>query len=316
MTVPRAAVIILNWNGGHMTSRLVQQLAVLSPDRWHIIVVDNGSMDDSVAILRTFSPRIEILELGTNQGFAAGNNAALRHLLTDHPEVDVIALLNNDVSIEPDALQRAADIVRAQSNVGLLTGLLHDPLGKVWYAGGSLRSYRGAVAVHYQGQPVSRVPTGSRDVTFVSLAFALFPRAVLVDVGLLDEDFFFGQEEWDYSARVAASGRRLVFEPSIRCIHGGDGSHDNSAIEYIYNGYRNKYIYQSKHLDRSVFPLWSVIFHLYARVLMPRRVSRLHPRLTRRQLASAACLARRDYYSRPRQVTESDLLTARNTLAS
>jgi GT2 family glycosyltransferase len=108
-----------------------------------------------------------------------------------------------------------------------------------------------------------------RNVTFVSLAFAVARRDVIERVGLVANEYFFGQEEWDYSLRVRKAGYHLRYEPSIGCVHGGCGSHSDTAPEFVYNGYRNKLIFQQRYLRRWVFPVWRTAFVLYARTIQP-----------------------------------------------
>jgi GT2 family glycosyltransferase len=134
-------------------------------------------------------------------------------------------------------------------------------------------------------------------VTFVSLALAFLRRDVLEGVGLLNEDFFFGAEEWDYSLRVRRAGYDLVFDPEVRAMHTGGGSHSNSDPMWIYNGYRNKIAFQYRYLSRPLFALWLIIFHFYTAVVGPLVVPRLHKTApSRRALRRSGMQAIRDFH--------------------
>ena len=99
------ATVILNWNGRDTTLTCVQTLLDCGQSAASVIVVDNGSTDDSVAALRARFPSLTVLAAGENLGFARGNNLGARHALsTLAPEL--IFLLNNDALINTDTLPR------------------------------------------------------------------------------------------------------------------------------------------------------------------------------------------------------------------
>ena len=232
------------------------------------MVIDNGSGDGSPdAIERTY-PDVPIVRLPQNEGFARGTNAGLSWVLA-HDEYDTVVFLNNDARLSDDDLLRAVYMVRNDRSIGLLTGKILHPDGRLWYGGGRLRRWRGGVDIFGAGRQDHGQCDSPRDVTFISLAFAVTRRDVIERVGLLANEYFFGQEEWDYSLRMRKAGYRLRYEPSVGCVHGGDGSHNNSAPEFVYNGYRNKLIFQQHYLPCWAFPVWRMAFVLYARTIQP-----------------------------------------------
>jgi GT2 family glycosyltransferase len=308
----KTAVLILNWNNAEATLGCLAFLQS-GDSELQAVAIDNGSTDGSADAITRDHPDVPILRLLTNEGFARGNNAGLRWVLA-HGEYDVVVFLNNDAEISADDLLRATAMVRNDHSIGLLTGKILHPDGRLWYGGGKLRRWRGGVNILGAGQRDRGQCDSAADVTFISLAFAVARREVIENVGLLAGEYFFGQEEWDYSLRVRKAGYRLRYEPSIECIHGGDGSHNNSAPEFVYNGYRNKLIFQQRYLPRWAFPVWRAAFALYARTILPPtcawiRGSKLSPRLLR----YCALEALRDH-SPGRQIEESDLLAFKKSV--
>jgi GT2 family glycosyltransferase len=248
-----------------------------------------------------------ILPVGYNSGFARGVNHGLRWILARR-EHDVIAFLNNDAEIDGAMLEKAAGSLRSNPKAGLLTGKIVTQRGDIWYGGGDLSLLSGTARISGQGQPDSGQCDRPRSVTFSTLAFSLCPRAVVEQVGLLAEEYFFGQEEWDYSMRVRRAGYELLYDPTIVCVHGGDGSHNNSAPEFIYNGYRNKLIFQQTYLPPLLFRVWRVAFRLYALTVLPYRVRRIHQgQLTTPLLRLCAREALRDQGSNKVAVSAEDL---------
>jgi GT2 family glycosyltransferase len=305
----KTAVLVLNWNNAAAT---LGCLACLQADVGELqaVAIDNGSGDGSPDAIKRAYPDVPIVRLPDNEGFARGTNAGLSWVLA-HDEYDAVVFLNNDARLSDDDLLRAVDMVRNDRSIGLLTGKILRPDGRLWYGGGRLRRWRGGVNVFGAGRQDHGQCDSARDVTFISLAFAVTRRDVIERVGPLANEYFFGQEEWDYSLRIRKAGYRLRYEPSIGCMHGGDGSHNNSAPEFVYNGYRNKLIFQQRYLPRWAFPVWRMAFILYARTIQPVtcawvRGTKLSPSLLR----FCAIEALRDHAPGER-IEEADLLDFR-----
>jgi GT2 family glycosyltransferase len=150
--------------------------------------------------------------------------------------------------------------------LGLISGkIIADPVTRrIWYAGGSISFLRGKSIARGFGE----VDTGQYDTTqevgFATGGLMLIRRAVLEKVGLLPEEYFFGQEEWDYSVAVRRAGFKLLYVPACLVYHKGDGSHWNSDPRFVYNGYRQKFIFQQKYLNPVAWRLWFVLFQLYS----------------------------------------------------
>ncbi|MHB1138056.1 MAG: glycosyltransferase family 2 protein [Microthrixaceae bacterium] len=126
MTDPFVRVVVLNWNSLWYSSRCLRSLAATEypPDRFQIVLADNGSDDGSLQVLRARFPHVRVVANGANLGFAEGNNRALRDL----DGVDLVALVNNDATVEPGWLRAMVDVLVARPDVGAAAAeLLLDP---------------------------------------------------------------------------------------------------------------------------------------------------------------------------------------------
>src|SRR5262245_13324392 len=99
---PKVAVILVNWNGKADTLACLESLRQDSYVNKQAIVVDNGSTDDSVRVIRDSFPATTLLEAGANLGFTGGNNIGIEHALRSG--ADYIFLLNNDTTVDPSAI--------------------------------------------------------------------------------------------------------------------------------------------------------------------------------------------------------------------
>src|ERR1700733_4636948 len=113
---PKVCVVLLNWNNWQDTSRCIASLRRMRTSSYLLLVVDNGSSNNSVNYLRGIYPDLEILETGRNLGFAGGCNVGIRHGLANG--ADFIWLLNNDTEVHPDALNALIKKAEADSRLG------------------------------------------------------------------------------------------------------------------------------------------------------------------------------------------------------
>lgn len=191
-------VLILNYNGReHLEYCLPSVLETDYPET-QVILIDNGSDDDSIAFTRRAYPQVEIIENGRNLGWAAGNNVGVRHAL--ERGADYIALLNNDMRVDPRWLTHAVAAAEVDARIGFVG---FDTIGEYHLSvDPDLTQFR-------QRQAAWRELV-IRDTEHVA-GCALFVRAALFcDVGLFDESFFAYGEEDDLQKRARRAGYRSV----------------------------------------------------------------------------------------------------------
>lgn len=120
--LPRVRVVVLTFDGGQMTIDCLASLRALDwpTDRLEVILVDNGSLDDVAERVRAEFPEVVVLEPLENLGFAGGCNLGIRHGV-DGPlaeQVDHVALLNNDATVDPQWLRRLVERMESSSDIG------------------------------------------------------------------------------------------------------------------------------------------------------------------------------------------------------
>ncbi len=216
---PRVLIIILCYNGIALTRACLQSLQQTAYPAYDILVIDNASHDDTPAIVRAEFPAVRVVETGANLGFAGGNNVGLRLALQQH--YDYVLLLNNDTDVPPDMLERMVATAESHPRIGMVGPLIsyYDAPETVWSAGGSIDWRRGTSAMLGLGTPRSSIAPGVRQVDFVTGCALLCKRAVLEQIGLLDERFFMYYEETEWCVRAARAGWKIMLAPDARLLH-------------------------------------------------------------------------------------------------
>lgn len=218
--VSAVSVVIPNFNGAGFLSLCLDALEAQTFRDFEVILVDNGSTDESPAIVRKGYPDVRLISLTSNTGFASAVNTGVR---ASHAKY--VALLNNDTVVQPDwlgALVRALD--RSAPDVGAVQSLmlqLDDP-GLVDDAGDIL-SWTGAAQKLGHGEPCARFGQ-PREIFSPCAGAALYRRSFLEDVGGFDDTFFAYLEDIDLGLRGRLAGYRYLFEPSAEVHHKGQGS--------------------------------------------------------------------------------------------
>ena len=210
---PRICCILLNWNGWQDTIECLDSLEGCTYQNLSIVVVDNGSTNDSVSEIKARHPRIPLIESEENLGFAGGNNIGIRYALAQ--SVDYIWLLNNDTKPAPDALSALVAKALTNKRIGAVSSVCyyaHQPSTVQVWAGTRVNLWIGYVRNSTQPHP---------DDWFHSLygASILIARPAIENAGLLDEGFFHYWEETEFCLRLRKKGWSLAAAPQSRILH-------------------------------------------------------------------------------------------------
>jgi GT2 family glycosyltransferase len=206
-------IILLNWNGCRDTTHCLESLQRLTYSHYRVIVVDNGSTDDSVRCIREKYLDLEIIENGKNLGFAAGCNVAIRRALDEG--TDYVWLLNNDTVVHPDSLSAMVECAQGDPIIGAVGSVIYrmDQPEKVDAWGGGRVSLWTGRSSHITG------PQDLPKLDYITGASLLISRLALESVGLLDERFFLYYDDCDYSLRLRGTGWKLAVAGPSRIWH-------------------------------------------------------------------------------------------------
>ncbi|HEV7772179.1 MAG TPA: glycosyltransferase family 2 protein [Conexibacter sp.] len=245
-------IVVLSWNGREDTLACLASLRALGSADVAVACVDNGSMDGSVAAVREAFPEVTLIENGRNLGFAGGNNVGIAHALAHGAEW--VALVNNDATLAPEAIERLRAAAVRHPDAGVLAGKVLFADGgaseRVWFAG-----QRVSLTLGYSGRPRGHGrPDGpayreERETGRAVGAFMAVSRAALDAVGMLDDELFLYVEDVDWCVRIRRAGFAVWFVPDAVARHrvsaasGGEGASPTA----LYYGVRNTVVVCERH---------------------------------------------------------------------
>ena len=238
--MPRVSVVIPNWNRSALLKKLLEDLAAqdLRPDE--VIVVDNGSTDDSVSMARAAGATV--IELSANKGFSKAVNRGIERC-----QGDWIAILNNDIELEHDWLSKLLD--RAiRSNSWFASGKILNAANRRYLDGTDDALCRGACAWRCgHGRVDGPVWNQSRTIQFASFTAAIFRSDLFRKLGPLDEEFESYMEDVEFGIRCSIQHLDGVYVSEAVAYHHGSATLGRWHAVTVRNIARNQLLLVAKH---------------------------------------------------------------------
>jgi GT2 family glycosyltransferase len=235
-TVENVTAAVLNYNGRNLLEVILPSLARQTLQTLEVVVVDNGSTDDSVKWLRSNWPSVEVISLLKNVGVTAALNVCLQAGSSEY-----VALLNNDMELDPDCLGELARALTEHPDAGVAAAKLIDFYSREIIDGaGDVYEWSGEA--NRRGQSLR--DTGQYDepqaVFGACGGAALYRRSALQTVGGFDEQLFAIYEDVDWSFRAQLLGYSCRYVPSAVAYHMGSATLGRGLSDFaLYQNWRN-----------------------------------------------------------------------------
>jgi N-acetylglucosaminyl-diphospho-decaprenol L-rhamnosyltransferase len=239
--VPRLAVVIVTYNSAPVLAGALTSLE--SPDGVElaaVVVADNASRDESLAIAERSDLPVTTVRVGRNAGYSAAINAGLAGL--DTSKLDAVFVMNPDCRVQPDTLGLLARALR-QPGVGITVPRILNPDGTLNYSLRREPTVRGAFAEALlggvragrrggRGELITdpEVYRHAAPAVWATGAAMLISTVALPEIGPWDESFFLYSEETEFALRAADHGWSLWYEPAAVVEHIGGESSTNPAL--------------------------------------------------------------------------------------
>ncbi|MCS6918532.1 MAG: glycosyltransferase family 2 protein [Fimbriimonadales bacterium] len=258
------SICIVNWNTRELLRACLQSLyRCPCAEPFEVIVVDNASADGSAAMVCAEFPQATLIANPENLGYARGNNQAIARA-----QGEFVLLLNPDTEAFPDTLNRAVAFLRAHPEAGAVGAKQLFPDGRVQP---SVRGFPTPANLLYEVSGLARLFPHSRklggyrmrwfdynqtaEVDQPMATFLMTRRAVIAQVGLMDEDFplFFNDVDWCY--RIKQADWKIYYVPEVEILHHGGASTKQVRLSAIRESHRALERFYQKHYRGRLNPL-------------------------------------------------------------
>jgi GT2 family glycosyltransferase len=238
---PGVAIVIPTWNRAALLAQALETLGRQTYPIERVIVVDNGSTDDSAAVATRAGA--QVIRLATNLGFAAAVNRGIREAAGN----EWIGVLNNDVSLAPDWLAQIFAKLEPGS-AWFATGKVLDALAHARIDGSFDAVCRGGCAWRCgQGRLDSPLWNQPRNIQLAPFTAAVFRAGLFDRVGLLDETFESYLEDVDFGLRCAEAGLSGLYVPAAVAYHQGSATLGRWHPDTVRRIARNQLLLVAKH---------------------------------------------------------------------
>lgn len=263
----RVAIVVLNWNGIADTLVCLDSLQKQSYKNFTIVVIDNGSTDNSAESLKEYQAKhaknVEIIYNPKNFGFTGGVNTGIEWALNN--DCSYVALFNNDSVADKDWLKNLVDSARPKE-IGISTGLLLHENGKTIDSTGDWYSIWGLPFPRNRNDSADKAPK-SEFVFSASGGGSLYKTEMLRDIGFFDEDFFAYYEDTDISFRAQLAGWKVIYEPAAVAYHKQGATSKKMPGLAVYQTFKNLPLLFIKNVPRGLLFFIGIRFKI-AYILM------------------------------------------------
>ncbi len=253
------SVVIVNYNVRHFLEQALQSVRRAAEGlAVEVFVVDNNSVDDSVAMVREKFPDVQLMANADNPGFAVANNQAIRKARGRY-----VLLLNPDTVVEEDTFRLCIAFMDAHPEAGGLGVRMIDGAGT--FLPESKRGFPSPWVAFCKTVGLSRLFPRSRwfnqyhlgflpenevnEVDVLAGAFMWLRKEVLDEIGLLDEAFFMYGEDIDLSYRIVQAGYVNYYFPETTILHYKGESTKKGSLNYVRTFYQAMIIFARKHFQ-------------------------------------------------------------------
>lgn len=268
------SVVIVNYQTFELTKNTINSILEYDyPFSYEIFVVDNASGDDSLARLKDyFKDKVKFIASKENNGFAAGNNQALRQANGKYQ-----LLLNSDTIVWENTLENIYDYMEKHEDVGACGCRVVLENGNLDKA--CKRSFPNVKNSFIR---LFHIPTNSKDDNYnltslpddevyeidcLTGAFMFMRKDALDQIGFLDETFFMYGEDIDLCYRIKHGGWKIIYYGKSKITHLKGASSKKQKSKLIYEFYRAMYIYYKKHHAKESFFIVNWVVYLGIAIL-------------------------------------------------
>jgi GT2 family glycosyltransferase len=253
-------IVLVNFNGRRFLNDCVRALSASHERHVDIVVVDNQSTDDSLALLRAEFPTVTVLPQDRNLGVAAANNVGIRYFL-DRTH-DFVLLLNYDTMPADNLIDELLRVADARTLVSGSTYFWNDSTRSNSHAGGFDWAL-GRLRERFFGHSDASLGTDVVEIEIADTCCLLIPREAFTAAGLMDEAYFLYYDDTDFVVRARAAGYRCLFNPAAKLLHyerGSSGPIEESPVSVYYTTRNRPYFMRTHSPTRLHYLAFLVYF--------------------------------------------------------
>ncbi|MCX5701427.1 MAG: glycosyltransferase family 2 protein [Candidatus Omnitrophica bacterium] len=236
--IPKVSVIILNHNDAQYLGANISSLRSQTYRNFKVIVADNHSQDNSVELVKSLYPEVEVLTFGKNYGFAEGYNRAIEAVNSEY-----VVLLNCDMEADNNFLSELVEAAKKEEGIAVCASkiIFYGSRNIINHAGGQITMLGSGYDIGF-GEKDSLEFNAFKYVSYACGGAMLIKRRIFQELGGFDNNYFIYSEDADLCWRAWLYGYKVLYIPSSVVFHkyrGGMSPYSYNAFK-IYLGQKNR----------------------------------------------------------------------------
>ena len=269
------SIIIVNWNTKKLLHDCLQSIYKFTSGlKFEVVVVDNGSQDGSIDMMKKKFPKTKLILNKENLGFSKANNQGIKIAKGQY-----IFLLNSDTYLIENSFKKLLTNIKSRSKLGVIAPKL---LSKDQTIQQSAVYFPHLPQVFFWMSFLDDLPIGmlfkpyhidhdsfyknGQQIDWVTAAALMIPKKVIDEVGLLDPQIFMYGEEIEWCYRIKKAGYKIYFSPITKIIHIGRGSHQKIPTKAFIGEYEGLMYFYKKYKSRFALQILKLLLKIGALV--------------------------------------------------
>ena len=225
---PSVSIIIVNYNGEELLKQCLNSLEKINFNSFEIIIVDNNSTDDSVDFITKNFPKIILIKLEENRGFAEPNNIASKIAKGKY-----LLFLNNDTAVTENFLTELIRVIESNKKIAICQSLLLKFDESIDSSG----DFIDRLGVVYNSKTVINK---EREISSARGACMLIKKNIFDELGGFDKQFFVSFEDVDLGWRTWIKGYKVMLAPKSIVYHLGGQTFKKIKSDLAFHGFKNQ----------------------------------------------------------------------------
>lgn len=252
-------IIIPNWNGADLIASCIESLQKQSI-KLEVVVVDNGSTDASLEIMKSQFPGIHLIELDTNTGFTGGVNRGIQYALDNNARY--VLLFNNDAIADEKWAKELVSSANIRQEVGIVTGKFLRLDKKHLDSTGDFYSIWGLPFPRGRNEVDTGQYDNSTEIFGATGGASLYKADMLRKIGIFDDNFFAYYEDVDISFRAQLAGWKVIYNPKAIAYHHVSATSSQLGDFARYHSAKNFLLVYTKNMPAKLYFKYLPLFTL------------------------------------------------------
>ena len=252
MILPKISIIIVNYNGKELLQKCLESLFKTDYENFEVILVDNNSTDNSIEFVTKNYPKIIVIKLDSNKGFAEPNNIGAKIAKGEY-----LLFLNNDTVTTTNFISEMVKVLQKDEQVAICQSLLLRPNGDVDSSG----DFIDKIGIVYNSKTkIDQI----KEVSSARGACMMIRKKIFDKLGGFDEKFFFSFEDVDLGWRSWILGYKVVIAPNSVVYHSAGKTSSKLKSEAAFHGLKNQLAMKITNFEpKFVFRSLLLFFFVY-----------------------------------------------------